>query len=327
MDYYYKWSPPFWDIQGGGFDSIIVHCDLDEPLTLLVNELPERLKVLTTVRPQCDEQLDQPELLVDRPLPPGYIDPMEGVPAFELPQVRVPLNGTLVLALRSCTDWESSHIDTETGRIADRHLVLITGGLGFVEGIHEGIDIGDSDPAYHVEQICLALAGKACDPNYDLDTYQASGEQDRQVRLEAKKKRLEVLAKVQSIAETLLSEHFSASQIKSFSGTVAAKINAKVDLDGTLVRPSRVDFFAGDVDSLGSFVAEQAKVAIEKELARKVVLGKAKAILREHLNEEQQVEFDSTGSFHVQGADGHLYLITDKPHHNVFRIEDGRPTL
>ena len=56
------------------------------------------------------------------------------------------------------------------------------------------------------------------------------------------------------------------------------------------------------------------------------VLAKARAILTSYLDEEQLVEFEATGDFHVLGADGFTYLVTGHGHHNVFRIEGGEKT-
>lgn len=55
--------------------------------------------------------------------------------------------------------------------------------------------------------------------------------------------------------------------------------------------------------------------------------AKARAILMDHLDDTQLAEFESSGEFHVVGADGHTYLITGEEQHNVFRIEDGRKTF
>lgn len=64
----------------------------------------------------------------------------------------------------------------------------------------------------------------------------------------------------------------------------------------------------------------------QDERKREVAASKARAILTAYLNEEQLVEFEDTGEFHVIGADGFKYLVTNKGHHNVFRIEDGKRT-
>lgn len=69
------------------------------------------------------------------------------------------------------------------------------------------------------------------------------------------------------------------------------------------------------------------EVRREKEERRARVAAKALAILTAHLDEEQLVELETTGEFHVIGADGYQYLITKKGHHNVFRIEDGKQTF
>jgi hypothetical protein len=68
------------------------------------------------------------------------------------------------------------------------------------------------------------------------------------------------------------------------------------------------------------------RVRLRKERDERV-LSKAKAILCDHLSECQLEEFQLSGLFHVQGADGYTYLITNMPQHNVFRIEGDRRTV
>lgn len=65
----------------------------------------------------------------------------------------------------------------------------------------------------------------------------------------------------------------------------------------------------------------------ERKAKRDSVEAKARAILMAHLDETQVSEFESSGSFHVLGADGYTYLITSREQHNVFRIEEGRRTF
>lgn len=54
---------------------------------------------------------------------------------------------------------------------------------------------------------------------------------------------------------------------------------------------------------------------------------KALALLCRWLSPEQRAEMEAHGHFHVQGGDGHLYLVQNGFGHNVFRIEDGQRTV
>lgn len=198
-----------WDVRGCGRRTII-SCDLDEPLTVLVDELPRRLRALRE-----ENSLRE---------------------------------GTLVLVLRSCVSWDNfdGMLDSDGGQVRDRHGVLVLGGLAFVEGIHEGSDVGEEDPARWIEQACLALAGKSYDH---------------------------------------------------------------------------------EVPGLDPALEHIGRRRLEKEEARRQVEVRAKELLRSHLEEAQVEEFDQKGEFHVRGADGYLYLITNQVQHNVFRVEDGRRTF
>lgn len=77
---------------------------------------------------------------------------------------------------------------------------------------------------------------------------------------------------------------------------------------------------------------EEWRIGVEdakrsKQERRNQVLAKARAVLTLHLDEDQLAEFEKSGEFHVSGADGYTYLITEKKQHNVYRIEDGRRTV
>jgi hypothetical protein len=213
------------------------------------------------------------------------------------------MDGTLVLVLRSCIPWSDfdGFLDSNRSQIVDRHGVLIIGGLAFVEGIHEGIDIGDSDPTYRIEQMCLAFARKDYDHSvFDLDSHLAD-------RAQQKARKEELRQKINEIALPILGEHLDEYQVGAFVTGVMVSIK-------------------GPIEDLSAYVLDKATKAVERELARKRAAEKARAILREHLDEAQVAEFDATGEFHVQGADGYIYLITNQVQHNVFRIEDGRRT-
>lgn len=55
--------------------------------------------------------------------------------------------------------------------------------------------------------------------------------------------------------------------------------------------------------------------------------ARSRALLHECLDDEQLGEMTEKTQFHVQGADGHTYLVKKGHGHNVFRIEDGRATV
>lgn len=73
--------------------------------------------------------------------------------------------------------------------------------------------------------------------------------------------------------------------------------------------------------------ASLAERAREMEAKRKAAEVKARALLVEHLSEEQREELDRHKWFHVMGKDGFQYRIVFKAMHNVFRVEDGRRTV
>lgn len=70
---------------------------------------------------------------------------------------------------------------------------------------------------------------------------------------------------------------------------------------------------SGDIDEIKAKEYEAIKRSLD--------------LLREFLNEDQKVELTASGRFHVRGLDGHLYLIKMGHGHNVFRIEQGVPTM
>lgn len=117
---------PVWDIRLVRSSRIFLSCDLDEPLTLLVDELPARLASL--------QKADK-------------------------------TNDALVLVLRSVTRWDNFDgiLDSDGGQVIDRHGVLVLGGLSYIENCQEGVDIGDESPIRFIEQTCLALAGREHD--------------------------------------------------------------------------------------------------------------------------------------------------------------------
>jgi len=55
--------------------------------------------------------------------------------------------------------------------------------------------------------------------------------------------------------------------------------------------------------------------------------ARSRALLHECLDDAQLAEMTEKTQFHVQGGDGHTYRIKKGHGHNVFRIEDGRPTV
>jgi len=119
---------PTWNVRAGRSSRVFLNCDLDEPLTILVDELPARLALL----PEGDRA-----------------------------------NDTLILVLRSVTPWDNFDgiLDSDGGQINYRHGVLILGGLSYVENLQTGVDLGDRDPTYFIEHTCLSLAGREHDRN------------------------------------------------------------------------------------------------------------------------------------------------------------------
>jgi hypothetical protein len=81
------------------------------------------------------------------------------------------------------------------------------------------------------------------------------------------------------------------------------------------------------IQGIEGFVAQLEIDRRERYEAKQVVTAKSKAILEAHLFPEQVEEFKTKDEFHIQGADGFEYLITNGYQHNVFRIEDGRRTF
>jgi len=124
----YQWESPAWNIYGCG-QRTFINVNLDEPLSILVDELPRRLQCLIH----------------------------EGS--------SVSPNGTLILALRAAAAWNdfTGILDPYGVQVVDRHGVLLMGGLAYADGVHIGIDLGDRDLVYQLEQTCLALAGKEFD--------------------------------------------------------------------------------------------------------------------------------------------------------------------
>lgn len=55
--------------------------------------------------------------------------------------------------------------------------------------------------------------------------------------------------------------------------------------------------------------------------------GRARRLLLAHLDDAQRAELDEKKRFHVRGQDGHLYLIMPDYHGNIYRMEDGKPTV
>lgn len=188
-----------------------------------------------TTKIYCGQEFDEPlTFLVDR-----LSKWLEAIPSANIQ------NATLILALRTATEWDDFQGWYENENMIDRHGVLVMGSFAFVERHPneislDGIALECVDPTYHIEQICLGLAGKA----YDV-----------------------------SVAQETLNHYFSR------------------------------------------------KKALKEEDDRR--LARAKAILTSVLNKEQCDELDSSGSFHIVGADGNRYLITDKCSHNVFMVDGG----
>lgn len=79
-----------------------------------------------------------------------------------------------------------------------------------------------------------------------------------------------------------------------------------------------------NIEGLEGFITQLEVARRERYAAKQRVTDKSKAILEAHLLPEQVEEFRAKDEFHVQGADGFKYLITNGYQHNVFRIEDGR---
>jgi hypothetical protein len=171
----YQWDPPAWDIHGCG-QRTFIGVNLDEPLTTLVDELPRRLQGLI-----CEGSGVSPD-------------------------------GTLILVLRSV--WQSTIydgiVDYRGVKVVDRHGVLLLGGLAYVEGLHVGIDVGDRDLVYQVEQTCLALAGA----EFDQEVPEIP---EFLVRVENRRReREETHCRITSRARELLRSHLNSEQRREF---------------------------------------------------------------------------------------------------------------
>jgi hypothetical protein len=81
------------------------------------------------------------------------------------------------------------------------------------------------------------------------------------------------------------------------------------------------------IQGIEEFVAQLEVARRERTKAKEEVVTKARAILEAHLLPEQLEEFRTSNEFHVLGADGFEYLLTEAQQHNVFRIEGGRRTF
>ncbi len=173
----YQWSPLTWDIRGCGVRTFI-DLNLDEPLTTLVDALPRRLQDLIN-------------------------------------ETSVSPDGTLILILRSV--WQSTIydgiVDYRGVKVVDRHGVLLIGGLAYVDGLHEGVDVGDRDLIYQVEQTCLALAGKEFDQEVpDLPEFiDHIGNRRRE--------REETIQRVSHRARELLRSHLNNEQCREFDAS------------------------------------------------------------------------------------------------------------
>jgi hypothetical protein len=81
------------------------------------------------------------------------------------------------------------------------------------------------------------------------------------------------------------------------------------------------------IEGVEGFITQLEVTRRERYEVKQAVTAKSKAILEAHLFPEQVEEFRAKDEFHIQGADGFEYLITNGYQHNVFRIEDGRRTF
>jgi hypothetical protein len=155
----YSWSEPVWDIRSFRSSRVFLNANIDEPLTILVDELPKRLQSLN---------------------------------------IEDSTNDTLILVLRSVTPWDNfiGILDSAGGQVVDRHSVLIIGGLSYVENLQAGIDLNGRDPAYFIEHTCLALAGKEHDHDsiqIYLDDIEAKKKADKKKEDKVKRRARKIL--------------------------------------------------------------------------------------------------------------------------------------
>jgi hypothetical protein len=76
------------------------------------------------------------------------------------------------------------------------------------------------------------------------------------------------------------------------------------------------------------FRAAMDRITVQREQEqREGSEERSRALLHEFLDDVQLAEMNEATRFHVQGADGHTYLIAKGHGHNVFRIENGERTI
>jgi hypothetical protein len=192
-----------WEVRGSiqRERKTLLSLEVDEPLTLFVDELTNRLRELE---------------LVDLDIGPIGEDGIPTLDCVRRGQGPFDVDGTLLLAIRSVcsidgvTDWDNYN----GGRFADRHQgVILTGGLAFIEGIKVGTDLEGQDPTRVIEQTCLMLAGKDFDRNTpNLEAWRIRIEDNRRAK---KEKRERILAK----ARAILTQHLSEEQLVQFEAT------------------------------------------------------------------------------------------------------------
>jgi hypothetical protein len=74
---------------------------------------------------------------------------------------------------------------------------------------------------------------------------------------------------------------------------------------------------------------ERAKDLAEQPKRRAAARDKSRETFLEHLNEQERIEFESTGKIAVHGSDGHTYHVDTRMGigANVTRVEDDQPVL
>jgi hypothetical protein len=79
------------------------------------------------------------------------------------------------------------------------------------------------------------------------------------------------------------------------------------------------------VEALRVYREDKSETEFSKEVRE--VEARAIAILKANLDAVQEREFDTYGYFHVCGQDKHVYRISRKHSHGIYRIENGVPTF
>ena len=186
----------------------LLNLEVDEPLTLFVDGLMDRLRQLK---------------LIDLDVGPLGVDGIPTIDCIRRDQGPLDVEGTLLIAIRSVcsiegvTDWDTY----AGGRINDRHEgVIFIGGMAFIEGAKVGTDLEGRDPTRVVEQTCLLVAGKDFDRDTpDLEAWRIRAEEDLRARRERQRESNEKHARALAKARAILTSYLDEEQLVEFEAT------------------------------------------------------------------------------------------------------------